>query len=218
MFNESVSSFSYFSDTKPFMIAVYAGDDKPEPSDLLQRTIDEFLELSPSNPDGARRRGYFVNLRQLRGDRPARSVMKGIVGHNGYLSCERCKTKGSRPTPKTSGSRIDVLRTSTRIFQMKVLAARRRAAGLSPLPNIRQRADLQNEDGTDDASRRRQKRKRKHPEDDGAEDEDGKKKKLGGVVFPELGAPLRCMSEWESYKKPVKIRTNKVSGASWPFL
>ncbi len=101
---------------------------------------------------------------------------------------------------------------------MKVLAARQRAAGLSPLPNIRQRADLQNEDGTDDASRRRQKRKRKHPEDDGAEDEDGKKKKRGGVVFPELGAPLRCMSEWESYKKPVKIRTNKVSGASWPFL
>lgn len=201
------------------MIAVYAGDDKPEPSDLLQRTIDEFLELSPNNPDGARSRGYFVNLRQLRGDRPARSVLKGIVGHNGYLSCERCKTKGSRPTPKTSGSRIDVVRTSTRIFQMKVLAARRRAAGLPPLPNTRQRADLlhQNEDGTD-ANSRRQKRKRKHPADDGDEDEHGKKKKCGGVVFPELHAPLRHMSEWESYKKPVKIRTNKVRGAFWSFV
>lgn len=81
------------------MIAVYGGDNKPTPEELLQVTIEELKELSFLNPTGARSRGYFVKIRQVRGDRPARSVLKGIVGHTGYVSCERCLTKGRQPLP-----------------------------------------------------------------------------------------------------------------------
>lgn len=94
-----------FADSKPFMIAVYGGDNKPTPEELLQVTIEELKELSFRNPTGARTRGYFVKIRQVRGDRPARSVLKGIVGHTGYLSCERCLTTGRQPSPR-EGKRV----------------------------------------------------------------------------------------------------------------
>lgn len=86
-------------DTGPFKIAVYQGDEKPNVDDLLDDIINELNELSvfDNNEESmlkAMNRGYYVKVRVVRGDGPARAMLKCVKGHNGYNSCERCLTIG----------------------------------------------------------------------------------------------------------------------------
>ena len=38
---------------------------------------------------------YKLKIKALICDAPARSCLKGVIGHTGYFSCERCEIKGS---------------------------------------------------------------------------------------------------------------------------
>jgi hypothetical protein len=91
--------FFDMKDTGPFKIAIYQGDQKPKIDDLLDDVIKELNDLALVDNDSesrkrARERGYYVETRVVRGDGPARAMIKCVKGHNGYNSCERCMTIG----------------------------------------------------------------------------------------------------------------------------
>jgi hypothetical protein len=96
MFNVMACFFSS-TETGPFKIAIYEGEEKPRIDDLLDDIVDELMVLGPSGVKGqeaARERGYYVRVRVLRADGPARSMVKCTKGHSGYNACERCISTG----------------------------------------------------------------------------------------------------------------------------
>lgn len=70
------------------------GSKKPDIREFLKDSIAELLDMKV-NDENAKDRGYTVKVRVVRGDRPARAILKCIVYHNGYNSCERCLTVGT---------------------------------------------------------------------------------------------------------------------------
>jgi hypothetical protein len=96
--------FMYFADTQPFMVAVYQGVEKPTTKELIGEVVEELKSLKYQDAAVAEERGFYVKLRQIRADRPARSTLKCTTNASGYCSCERCKTFGM-PGEEAKGSR-----------------------------------------------------------------------------------------------------------------
>lgn len=81
---------------KPFPVAVYCGDEKPQ---SVQRYFDEFIEeLNSLMQTGIiiDNRKFIVSVKAFICDTPARSFLKCIVGHGVYWACERCLIKGQQ--------------------------------------------------------------------------------------------------------------------------
>lgn len=81
-------------ESKPFIIAVYSGDSKPQNvNDFLTDFIQEIKTLVHN--------GLIIDQKMFRieivgfsCDTPARSFIKQCKGHGGYYACERCETRG----------------------------------------------------------------------------------------------------------------------------
>ena len=95
-----LASFGHF---KPFVVvALFCGQGKPNSVDeYLYDFIEELISLLA---DGIviNNVHYAVTIFSFICDAPARSWLKGIVGHSGYFSCERCTMKGKRKGPNRS--------------------------------------------------------------------------------------------------------------------
>ena len=82
----------YFFSLDVFVIALWSGNHKPS-----NEVVDEFFdELNLLQLDGIDFQGktYSVKLKALICDAPARELVKCVVGHTGYHSCERCNVRG----------------------------------------------------------------------------------------------------------------------------
>ncbi|KAK7873667.1 hypothetical protein R5R35_013207 [Gryllus longicercus] len=85
---------------KAFPVAIYYGVGKPSNLDqYLENFIAEIRELKRGfEIDG---KVLKINIHSFVCDRPARAFIKGIKGHGGYDSCERCTVHGIRYNRRT---------------------------------------------------------------------------------------------------------------------
>ena len=84
-----------FGGCEPFIVAVFLGNSKPtDPEEYLLDFLTEYKQLKHT---GVTHSGkvFQVDLQAVICDAPAREFVKGVVGHSGYFSCERCTIKGS---------------------------------------------------------------------------------------------------------------------------
>jgi hypothetical protein len=75
-------------------VTVYQGPSKPPClGSYLDRFISEIQELTEKGigVDGVH---YAVNLKSVIADAPARVMLKGMIGHGAYGSCEICPVGG----------------------------------------------------------------------------------------------------------------------------
>ena len=99
LFKSSTSQFwpilGYFNKVEVFVVALFYGNSKPSSvDDYLDDLVKELdkLKIHGIHFEG---RHFPFNLKCFCCDAPARCFLKGIVGHTGYFSCERCIVKGS---------------------------------------------------------------------------------------------------------------------------
>lgn len=86
---------------KPFPVAIYAGDQKPQ---ILEQYFRKFiLELNQLLKDGIEIDSVVLQIavKSFICDTPARSLIKCIIGHGRYYACERCIVKGERVEKRT---------------------------------------------------------------------------------------------------------------------
>lgn len=99
LFKSSTSQFwpilGYINRVEVFVIALFYGDAKPNSLDEYLQDLVEELEKLTNHGVSFDSKQYAFNLKCFCCDAPARSFLKGIVGHTGYFSCERCRIKGS---------------------------------------------------------------------------------------------------------------------------
>lgn len=85
-------------DMKPFIIGLHFGSSKPTSIELFLRPLvnelHEPLETGLNVKLNGSVMNYPVKIYQWILDRPARSLLKCIIGHSGYYSCERCEQAG----------------------------------------------------------------------------------------------------------------------------
>ncbi|XP_052891465.1 uncharacterized protein LOC128299515 [Anopheles moucheti] len=74
--------------------AIYCGVTKPT-------SVEQYLRPVVNELNGLIRVGMFINgkhitvkIRAIVADTPARAFIKGVVGHTGYWSCQKCTAKG----------------------------------------------------------------------------------------------------------------------------
>ena len=80
----------------PFIISVYHGNEKPaDATEYLTPFIDDLVRLI-ENGLNYNNKNYFVKLRCIICDSPAKSFCKGCKQHNGYSSCTKCYINGVR--------------------------------------------------------------------------------------------------------------------------
>jgi len=80
--------------TKPFVVAIFCGNSKPESVDAF--LLDLIKELKQLKNSGILVGSTLVQV-GIKGficDAPARAFIKCIKGHGGYYGCERCTQKG----------------------------------------------------------------------------------------------------------------------------
>ncbi|KAK0174311.1 hypothetical protein PV327_010943 [Microctonus hyperodae] len=81
---------------EPFTVAIYCGPSKP-------RNVDDYFAYFIDELNQLQREGiiiigkkFYVRLKAIVADTPARSMCKGTKGHGGYSACERCTVYGTR--------------------------------------------------------------------------------------------------------------------------
>ena len=83
------------SDLDPFVIAVFAGTEKPTPvGEFLYDFVEEIKILQECGIT-CNNKYYQLVLDAIICDAPARSMIKCIKGHSGYNACERCTEHGT---------------------------------------------------------------------------------------------------------------------------
>lgn len=85
---------------EPFPIGIFYGDEKPSDIDrFLEKFVEEVNELSKGfEIEG---KNYKLCIKSFCCDTPARALLKGVKGHIGFFSCERCIIKGERHNKTT---------------------------------------------------------------------------------------------------------------------
>ena len=83
--------FGFFN---PFVVGIFGGNKKPNVKILLFDFIKQLKELV-AKPVQINGNHYEISIFCFTCDAPARSMLKSIVQHTGYFSCERCTIKGS---------------------------------------------------------------------------------------------------------------------------
>lgn len=82
-------------DDAPFLVTVFEGLSKPKSArKFLKPFIEEVLSLEETGIV-SNSVTWSINIVCFICDAPARSFVKGIVGHSGYWGCERCTQKGT---------------------------------------------------------------------------------------------------------------------------
>ena len=75
------------------MVALFCGKSKPDSIEeyLSDFLVENFTETGFVWDDKI----YFVKIKALVCDAPARQFVKCIIGHSGYYSCGRCEIQGN---------------------------------------------------------------------------------------------------------------------------
>jgi hypothetical protein len=99
VFKSTKSNFwpilAQFDDFKPFIVALFLGESKPEPlGDYLEDFLEE-MELLEEEGINYQDKNFDLTVVCFVCDAPARCYLKNIIYHAGYYSCERCKVKGT---------------------------------------------------------------------------------------------------------------------------
>lgn len=78
----------------PFAVAIFCGSSKPKSAKKFRDTF--IKELRKLTDEGILVDGNVMGIRteSFICDAPARSFVKGIVGHGGYSGCKRCCQRG----------------------------------------------------------------------------------------------------------------------------
>ena len=72
-----------------FVVALYYGKKKPEPvDDFLKDFLGEWAVIKSNGLD-VNGKLYNFTIKAFMCDAPARALLKGIIYHTGYYSCER---------------------------------------------------------------------------------------------------------------------------------
>lgn len=92
--------------SKPFVIGIYYGVGQPDMDAFLYDLMEELKEMKydESAPDFFEK-DVTVQLRAVIADGPMRAKLKGVVGHMGFWSCERCRTRGRNDTLRRDGKK-----------------------------------------------------------------------------------------------------------------
>lgn len=78
---------------KPVLIALYSGNSKPQSlSEYLKDLVSELKSLSTGFVVNGKT--FFLTVRSVICDAPARAFIKGIKSHNGYSGCDKCVQSG----------------------------------------------------------------------------------------------------------------------------
>lgn len=79
---------------EPFVIGVYYGHEKPENNNTYLNTFIVETNDLLSNGIDINGNHYAILLKAIICDAPARAFTRGIKGHAGYSSCEKCVVEG----------------------------------------------------------------------------------------------------------------------------
>ncbi|XP_012555203.2 uncharacterized protein LOC101239790 [Hydra vulgaris] len=107
-----------FSMKEPFVVGIYSGKEKP-PS--AAEFLEEFVEETKHLVDNGflfNNKRYSVKIHSFICDAPARAFVKGIKGHSGYNSCEKCTTNGEYDGKLIYPETNAPLRTDLSFFHM----------------------------------------------------------------------------------------------------
>lgn len=86
---------------KVFVYGIYSGKEKPETvNDFLQIFVNETNELLVNGYKYEGKHYTFI-IHALICDAPARALIAGIKGHNGFYGCGKCEVKGRRINYRT---------------------------------------------------------------------------------------------------------------------
>ena len=75
--------------SKPFIVALFCGVQKPQDNEFLKDTINELDQLLDTGVDGK-----CVEVKSIICDAPARAMVKGTVQFNGRYGCDYCDIRG----------------------------------------------------------------------------------------------------------------------------
>ena len=82
-----------FNNFEPVVVALYGGTKKPSMKEFLNDFVNEMKTLI-SEPVEINNTNYKISIFAITCDAPARALLKSIIQHTGYYSCERCTKKG----------------------------------------------------------------------------------------------------------------------------
>lgn len=80
-------------DSIPFIVGAYHGYNKPTSNNFLQHFVEEFEQLSTVGFEYENNL-YYVKIKAIICDAPARSFITCTKGHNGYFGCSKCIVEG----------------------------------------------------------------------------------------------------------------------------
>lgn len=104
-------------DSKPFVVAVYSGDSKPQnANDFLEDFINELNTLI-ENGIVINQQVFNVEIVGFSCDTPARPFIKKCKGHGGFYACERCEIRGKTINKKRIYPNINSRRLTKRSFK-----------------------------------------------------------------------------------------------------
>lgn len=82
------------TDSVPFLVGAYHGYQKPTSDNFLQHFVTELKQLSTIGFT-YKNNIYYVKIKAVICDSPARSFVTCIKGHNGYFGCSKCTVEGN---------------------------------------------------------------------------------------------------------------------------
>ncbi|KAL1394599.1 hypothetical protein pipiens_011842 [Culex pipiens pipiens] len=78
----------------PLVVGIFSGMYKPKDvNSFLRRFVDD-MNVLLQHGISINNRAIEVTLRCFVCDTPARAMLRGVIGHNGYASCLKCVTEG----------------------------------------------------------------------------------------------------------------------------
>ena len=83
------------------MIALFGGKSKQKMAKFLSEFGQELKELLSRSVVNINGKQYNLSVFCFVCDAPARALLKGIVQHTGYYSCERCTQRGMQKHKRT---------------------------------------------------------------------------------------------------------------------
>ncbi|XP_043473415.1 uncharacterized protein LOC122505698 [Leptopilina heterotoma] len=123
----------------PFPIAIFCGNSKPASiDDFVNDFINEINYILPRGLQILNRR-FNLRIHCFICDTPARAYLKGVKGHVGFFSCERCETQGLKENGVTQFPFLDEERTDES-FRKKKQPGHHKTT--SPLLLIRPRLNM----------------------------------------------------------------------------
>ena len=124
---------------KPFAVAIYNGDSKPDLESYMEKFVDE-LNLLLLNGVEIEDKFFEIEVKCFICDTPARAFIKNVQGHRGHFACERCDVKGFSFRNRSVFVGTDFTEKTDESFRNKECEGHHN--GDTPLSDVNPRIDL----------------------------------------------------------------------------